>query len=193
MLYFAFFNFLCNHFVLVGRSKINLNFYKYNGITRTDGSSNIIDKFYAYYFGNYVTLRKEFRQKNDDVLHAKINLNLHLGKKASRALNFLNVSEMETYWIKFVVIGLLIVKGFLKHNINIVMHIFFIQLFLSHLTLYWSEKRFNHHSKIRSCTTKKYFLIVLINNCDDLNNENQYLCLQLNCLNQIKSKISFSI
>ena len=62
----------------------------------------------------------------------------------------------------------------------------FVQLFLSLLTLYWSEKRFSHHSKIRLCTTKELFLIELINICDDFNNENQYRCLQLSCLNQMK-------
>ena len=83
-------------------------------------------------------------------------------------------------------IGLFVVKVFLKHNINIFIHIFFIQLFLSLLTLYWSEKRFSHHSKLRLCTTKEFFLIESIKICNDLNNENLYLCLQLNCLNQIK-------
>ena len=42
MLYFAVFNFLCNHFVLVSKPKINLNFYKYNAITGIDSSHNII-------------------------------------------------------------------------------------------------------------------------------------------------------
>ena len=88
--------------------------------------------------------------------------------------------------MNLVVIGLFVVKVFLKHNINIFIHIFFIQLFLSLLTLYWSEKRFSHHSKLRLCTTKEFFLIESIKICDDLKNENQYLCLQLNCLNQIK-------
>ena len=83
-------------------------------------------------------------------------------------------------------IGLLSTKVFLKRNINVFIHIVFLQLFLSLLTLYWSEKRFNHHSKIKLCTTKEFFLIESIEIYDDLNNENQYLCLQLNCLNQIK-------
>ena len=96
MLYFALFNFLCNHFVLVSEPKINLNFYKYNVITRIDSSSNII-KFYAYYFSNYVTLRKDLDQKNRVVLHKKIDLNLHLVKRTSRVVNVLNVSETETY------------------------------------------------------------------------------------------------
>ena len=173
MLYFALFNFLCNHFVLVSEPKINLNFYKYNAITRIDSSSNII-KFYAYYFSNYVALRKDLDQKNRVVLHKKIDLNLHLVKRTSKAVNLLNVSETETYWINLVVIGLFVVKVFLKHNINIFIHIFFIQLFLSLLTLYWPEKRFRRHSKIMLCTTKEFFLIEFIKICDDLNNENQY-------------------
>ena len=39
-------------------------------MTRIDSSSNIIT-IYAYYFGNYVTLRKDFDQKNCVVLHTK--------------------------------------------------------------------------------------------------------------------------
>ena len=70
MLYFALFNFLCNHFVLVSEPKINLNFYKYNAITRIDSSSNI-NKIYAYYFSNYVTFRKDFDHKICVVLHKK--------------------------------------------------------------------------------------------------------------------------
>ena len=140
---------------LVGEPKINLDFYKYNAITRIDSSSNII-KFYVYYFGNYVTLKKDFDQKNRVVLHTKIDLNLHLVKRTSMAgtVNFLNVSETETYRINLVVIGLLIGKVFLKYNINIFIRIFFIQLFLLLLTLYWSKKRFSHHSKIRLYTAK---------------------------------------
>ena len=34
-------------------------------------------KFYAYYFGNYATLKKQFDQKNRAVLHTKTDLNLH--------------------------------------------------------------------------------------------------------------------
>ena len=68
MLYFLLFNFLCNHFVTVSEPKINLNFYKYHGITRIDSSSNIIT-FCAYYFGNYDTLRKDFDQKNRVMIH----------------------------------------------------------------------------------------------------------------------------
>ena len=52
--------------------------------------------------------------------------------------------------------------------------------------MYCSKKRFSHHSKIRLCTTKEFFLIESIKICDDLNDENQYLCLQVNCLNQTK-------
>ena len=94
MLYFAFFNFLCNHFVLVSEPKINLNFYKYNAITMTDSSSNII-KFYTYYFSNYITIRKDFDQKNCVVLHKKIDLNLNFVKRTSRAVNFLDISEQK--------------------------------------------------------------------------------------------------
>ena len=82
------------------------------------------------------------------MLHKKIDLNLHLVERTSKAANFLNVSEMETCWINFVVIGLFVVNNFLRHNINIFIHIFFIQL-------YWFEKRFSHHSKLRFCTTKE--------------------------------------
>ena len=65
------------------------------------------------------------------------------------------------------------------------------QLFLSLLTSYWSQKRFIHHSKLRLCTTKEFFLIESIKICDDSNNENQYLCLQLDCL--VQSQKSFSL
>ena len=68
MLYFALFNFLCNHFELVSEPKMDVNFCKYNAITRINSSSNI--KIYAYYFANYVTLRKGFDQKNRLVLYA---------------------------------------------------------------------------------------------------------------------------
>ena len=85
-------------------------------MTRIDSSSNIIT-FYAYYLGNYVTLRKDFDQKNCVVLHTVIDLNLHLVEKTSRAANLSNVSDMETYWINLAVIGSLIAKVFLKHNI----------------------------------------------------------------------------
>ena len=111
MLCFALFNFLCNHFVLVSEPKINLIFYKYNAITIIDSSSNF-SRFYTYYIGNSDTLRKDFDHKNRVVLHAKIDLNLHLVKRTSRAINLFNVSETETYWINLVVIGLLI-----KYNI----------------------------------------------------------------------------
>ena len=60
-------------------------------------SSPSIIKFYVHYFGNYVTLRKDFGQKNCVVLHSKIDLNLHLVKRTSRAINLLNVSEKKTY------------------------------------------------------------------------------------------------
>ena len=70
MLYFALFNFLCNHFVLVSGPKINFNFYKHNAITRIDSSSNIV-KFYVYYFGSYVTPEKDFDQKNRIMLQYK--------------------------------------------------------------------------------------------------------------------------
>ena len=75
--------------------------------------------FFAFYFGNHDTLRKDFDRKIHVVLYTKIDLNLHLVKRASRAANFFNVSETETYWINLVVIGLFIAKVFLKHNINI--------------------------------------------------------------------------
>ena len=65
---------------------------------------------------------------------------------------------------------LLIAKAFLKHNINIFIHIFFIQLFLSLFASYWPEQRFSHHNKIRT------------------NPINQYLSLQLSFLNQVSQK-----
>ena len=104
MLYFVLLNFfICNYFVTVSELKINLNFHKYYAITRTDSSSNIMT-FYAYYFGNHVRLRKDFDQKNRVVLHTKIDLNLHLVKRTSKAAKLFNVSETETYWINLVVI-----------------------------------------------------------------------------------------
>ena len=109
VLYFVLFNFLCNRFVIVSEPKINLNFCKYNAVTRTDGSSNILR----------ILFRKDFDRKIHVVLCTKIDLNLHLVKRTSRAANFFNVSETETYWINLVVIGLLIAKVFLKHDINI--------------------------------------------------------------------------
>ena len=166
MLYFLLFNFLCNHFVLVGKPKINLNLYKYNAITRIDSSSNII-RFYANYIGSYIILRKDFDQKNRVVLHAKADVNLHLVKRNSRAVNFMNISETETYWVNLTMIGLLIVKVFLKHNINIFIHIFFIQLFLLLLTLYLFKKRSSYHSKIRLCITKTVVLLESIKFCYD--------------------------
>ena len=48
------------------------------------------------------------------------------------------------------------------------------------------KKRCSHHSKIRLCATKELFLIESIKTFDDLKDENQYLCLKLNCINQIK-------
>ena len=86
MLYFELLNFLCNHFITVSEHKITLNFHKYYAIARIDSSSNIIT-FYANYFGNHVTLRKDFAQKNCVALHTKIDLNLHLVKRTSRAAN----------------------------------------------------------------------------------------------------------
>ena len=149
MLYFALFKCLWNHFVLVSEPKINLNFYKYNAITRIDSSRNI--KFYAYYFGNYDRLRKDFDQKNRAVLHIKLDLNLHLVKRISRAVNVLNISETQTYWINLV--GLLIAKVFLKHKIN--------SLFT--YSLYSSFYHFLHYigpkSRIRLCNTSEFFLI----------------------------------
>ena len=109
--YFVLLNFLCSHFVTASEPKTNLNFHKYNTITRIDSSSNII-RFYAYYCGNYVTLRKNFDLKNCAVLHTKIDLNLHLMKRTSRSANLFNVSETETYSINLVMIGLLIAKVF---------------------------------------------------------------------------------
>ena len=91
--------------------------------------------FFAFYFGNHDTLRKDFDRKIHVVLYTKIDLNLHLVKRASRAANFFNVSETETYWINLVVIGLFIAKVFLKHNINI----------LFTYSLYSSFYHFLHH------------------------------------------------
>ena len=90
--------------------------------------------------------------------------------------------------INLVVTRLLIAKVFLKLNINFFIYIFFIQLFLPLLRPYWSEIRFSYHNEIRLATTKVFFLIESSEICDDLNNENQYLCLHLNCLNQIVSQ-----
>ena len=106
----------------------------YYTIIRTDSSSNIIT-FYAYYFGNHVTFRKDFDQKNRVMLHTKIDLSLHLVKRTSRAANLFSVSKTETYWINLVVIGLLIAKVFLKHNIN----------FLFTYSLYSSFYHFLHY------------------------------------------------
>ena len=86
MLCFPLLNFLCNHFVLVSEPEINLNFYKCNAITRIDSSYNFI-KLYAYYFGNYDTLRNDFDQKNHVALHTNIDRNLHFVKRASKAVN----------------------------------------------------------------------------------------------------------
>ena len=91
VLCFALLNFLCNHFVanhfvLVSEPNINSNFYKYNAITRIASSYNFI-KFYEYHIGNYDT----FRRKIHVALHTKIDLNLHLMKRASRTINLLNV------------------------------------------------------------------------------------------------------
>ena len=154
MLYFALFKCLWNHFVLVSEPKINLNFYKYNAITRIDSSRNT--KFYAYYFGNYDRLRKDFDQKNRAVLHIKLDLNLHLVKRISRAVNVLNISETQTYWINLV--GLLIAKVFLKHKIN---SLFTYSLYSSfyHFLHYIGPKKFSHHSRIRLCNTSEFFLI----------------------------------
>ena len=106
MLYFVLLNFLCNHFVTVSEPKIYLNLRKYYTVTRIDSSSNIIT-FYAYYLGNHVTFMKDFDQKIRVVLHTKIDLNLHLVKRTSRAANLFSVAETETYWINLIVIGLL--------------------------------------------------------------------------------------
>ena len=122
------------HFVLVSEPKINLNFYKYNAITitRIVSSSNLI-KFYAYYFGNFDTLRKDFDQKNRLVLHTIINPNLHLVKRTSKIVNLLNVSETETYRINLAVISWDFIgkrRVFLKHNINVFIQILFIHIVL---------------------------------------------------------------
>ena len=93
----------------VSEHKITLNFHKYYAIARIDCSSNIIT-FYAYYFGNHVTLRKDFNQKNCVVLHTKIDINLHIVKRTSRAANLFNISKTKTYWIILVVIGSLIAR-----------------------------------------------------------------------------------
>ena len=77
-------------------------------MTRIDSSSNIII-FCAYYFGNYDTLRKDFDQINRVVLLTNI--------------------FAKTYSINLVMIGLLIVKVFLKHNINF--FILYIALFIT--------------------------------------------------------------
>ena len=111
MLYFVLLNFLCNHFITVSEHKITLNFHKYCAIARIDSSSNIITLLHiTYYFGNHVTLRKDFDQKNCVVLHTKIDLNLHLVKRTSRAANLFNISKTKTYWIILVVIGSLIAR-----------------------------------------------------------------------------------
>ena len=83
--------------------------------------------FYVYYFGSYDTLRKGFDQKNNVALHTKLDLNLHLMKKTSRTVNLLDNQ---------IVIGLLKTKVFLKHNINVFINIFFIQLVLPLFKLY---------------------------------------------------------
>ena len=126
MLCFVLFSFSCNHIVLVSEGKINLYFYKHNAVTRIDSSSNFMI-FYVYYFGSYDTLRKGFDQKNNVALHTKLDLNLHLMKKTSRTVNLLDNQ---------IVIGLLKTKVFLKHNINVFINIFFMQLVLPLFKLY---------------------------------------------------------
>ena len=79
-------------------------------------------------------------------------------ERTSRTVNLLNVFEQETFWINIIVIVSLLIKDFLRRNINVFIHIFFVQLFLSRFTLYWSEKLFRLYSKIRLCTTTKKFL-----------------------------------
>ena len=61
-------------------------------------------------------------------------------ERTSTTVNLLNVFEQETFWINIVVIVSLLIKDFLKRNINAFIHIFLVQLFLSRFTLYWSEK-----------------------------------------------------
>ena len=85
--------------MLASEPKVNLNIYKYNALSRIDGSYNFI-KFYAYYFGNYNTLSKDFGQKNHATLYKKIDLNLHLMQRTFRTINFFNVSETKTYRVK---------------------------------------------------------------------------------------------
>ena len=161
VLYFVLFNFLCNHFVIVSEPKINLNFCKYN-----DGSSNILRIVFLR-----ILFRKDFDRKIYVVFYTKIDLNLHLVKRASRAANFFNVSETETYWINLVVIGLLIAKVFLKHDINILFTYSLYSSFYHFLHHIGPKKRFIYHSKIRLCATKEFFLIESIKICDDLINE----------------------
>ena len=155
MLYLVLLNFICNHFVTVNLKSIYIS-------TNTIQSLGLIVVLTLLHF-----------------MHVILAISSHLGrtlttKSTSCEKDFCGCkpSETETFWINLVAIGLLIVKVFLKHII-VFIHIFFIQLFLSLLTLYWSDIRFSHHSKITLCTTREFFLIESIKICDDLNNENQ--------------------
>ena len=80
-------------------------------------------------------------------------------------------------------IDLLKRKVFLKRNINALIHIFFLQLFLLLFTLLVRKKIYPPTVKIRLCTTKIFFWIESIKICDDLNNENN--------LDQIKCHKNF--
>ena len=46
----------------ISEPKTNLNFYKYNAITRIGSNYNFIN-FQAHYFGKYDTFRENFDQK----------------------------------------------------------------------------------------------------------------------------------
>ena len=81
-------------------------------------------------------------------------------------------------------IGLFVVKVF-QNIIFLVTHSLCGSFY--HFLHYISpKKRFSHHSKLRLSTAKEFFLVESIKICDDFKNESQYLCLQLNYLNQIK-------
>ena len=78
-------------------------------------------------------------------------------------------------------------KNFLfKDPVNVVVYIFYMQLYFSLSTLFFSEREFSYYSNLRLCTTKVFFSTESIKISNELSNQTQYLYLQLDSLNKIR-------
>ena len=107
-----------------------MNYYNYGTITRIFSRTDYID-FYDKYFFKHETLRKDLTN-NHITLHSKKDLNL-------RSVEGFYTLCTDFVCIQVAVIGILIAKVFFKGSVNVVVYIFYMQLYFSLSALFFSR------------------------------------------------------